>query len=73
MINTWYSMNKKVVENLMYSIRQARAANSLEGLFDLKPVEQCMIMLIGDNVRLSGRVEELEEELNTLRKGQNTK
>ena len=72
MIKTWYETNKKAVENLLYSMSQMRLSNQLEGLFDIKPAEQCIVMLIGDSVRLKGKIDELEKELELLRKGQNS-
>ena len=72
MTKTWYELNKKNVENLILSMKHMRMSNQLEGLYDIKPAEQCIIMLIGDGVRWKGRIEELEKELELLRKGQNT-
>jgi len=68
MIKTWYDNNKKSVEQLLYNIRQTRMSNQLEGIFDLKPTEQCITMMIGDSVRLKGEIEKLEKEIETLKK-----
>ena len=65
-ISTWYEKNKQSIDGLMFSIREARLSNKLEGLFDLKNCEHCIMMLISDNTKLAKEAEELQKKLDSI-------
>lgn len=70
MESTWYELNKKFIETLLFSIRETRLSEQLSGLFNLKPVEDCILLLIGDNVRLKERIVQLEKTIEELKKSE---
>jgi len=67
-METWYEKNKKFVASLKHNIQETRLSESLEGLFQLKPVEDCITMLVSDVMRLKEKNDELEKTIMELKK-----
>ena len=67
-METWYEKNKKFVAALKHTIQETRLSESLEGLFQLKPVEDCITMLLSDISRLKQKNDELEKTIVELKK-----
>lgn len=65
---TWYESNKKFVNSLLFLIRETRLSESLSGLFNLKPVEDCITLLVRDHTILTTKIAELQKTIEELKK-----